>query len=173
MEFFKVLTQTNFNTDSFSKKRNISKMIVGNSGYSFALKYSPNEYQTLLSDENFYNFLIELSVKQLLMSNWKFIQLTSFAKDLKIELVDCELIDDDIGNYLQEEDFDFSLFLQLVSEYDFRISKLFFRTTNQYMIVIMNNGVIGLDEEILDREYEIIAQLLDFLSYGKVIVHEK
>ncbi|MGL9728968.1 hypothetical protein [Enterococcus sp. DIV0756] len=173
MEFFKVLTQTNFNTSSFSKKHNISKMIVGNSGYSFALKYSPNEYQALLSDEDFYNFLIEMSIKQLLMSNWKFIQLAISAKNLRIELVDCELFDDDIGNYLQEEDFDFSLFLQLISEYDFRISKLFFRTNSQCMIVIMNNGVIGLDEEILDKEYEIIAQLLDFLSYGKVIIHEK
>lgn len=40
------------------------------------------------------------------------------------------------------------------------------------MLIVMNNGVIGIDEELLKSEHETVSNILDFLSYGKEVLYE-
>ncbi|EMF0559525.1 TPA: hypothetical protein ACNKJ7_001970 [Enterococcus faecium] len=172
MEYFKVLTQTKFNTVSFSKKYNFSKLITGKSGYSFGVKYSPNEYKEMLSNDYIFNLFIDFSVKQLMMNNWKFINLIKSANDLKIKLVDCEFVDIELHDVMSDEDMDITDISYILENDSFEISKLYFRTSDLYMLIVMNNGVIGIDEELLKSEHETVSNILDFLSYGKEVLYE-
>lgn len=173
MRFFKVLSQTKLSTVSFSEEYASSEVIVGGSKYSFGVEYSPNEYRRILADDTVFNLFIRLSVKQLLMNNWKFINLIESSSDLRLRLITCELVDGNIDDFLEYENLNPDSISRVLTEYDVRVSKLFFRTSDQYMVIVMNNGVIGLDEELLSSEYETIAQLLDFLSYGRQALYEK
>lgn len=175
MEYFKVLTQTKFNTVSFSKKCNFSNLIIGKSGYSFGIKYSPNEYKKMLSNDHIFNLFIDFSVKQLMMNNWKFINLIESSNDLKIKLVDCNFVNSELDDVIDDEDIDFTDtadICYLLEDENLEISKLHFRTSESYMLIVMNNGVIGIDDELLNSEHETVANILDFLSYGKDVLYE-
>ncbi|NTL63928.1 hypothetical protein HQ703_09385 [Enterococcus faecium] len=126
----------------------------------------------MLSNDYIFNLFIDFSVKQLMMNNWKFINLIKSANDLKIKLVDCEFVDIELHDVMSDEDMDITDISYILENDSFEISKLYFRTSDLYMLIVMNNGVIGIDEELLKSEHETVSNILDFLSYGKEVLYE-
>ncbi|EGP5462105.1 hypothetical protein D1Z38_13515, partial [Enterococcus faecium] len=90
----------------------------------------------------------------------------------KIKLVDCEFVDIELHDVMSDEDMDITDISYILENDSFEISKLYFRTSDLYMLIVMNNGVIGIDEELLKSEHETVSNILDFLSYGKEVLYE-
>ncbi|HBG3040412.1 TPA: hypothetical protein KPX29_002740, partial [Staphylococcus aureus] len=58
----------------------------------------------------------------------------------------------------------------LINEYEINISEYIFRTSEQKrMIKVQKNGVIGVDQNIIDNDIDSIKKVMDLLNYGNGI----
>lgn len=170
MEYFKILTHNKRNIDYLSDVIEDDKVIVSKSGGAFGISYDPNEYSKFLKNEEVLNLFIKKSVKQLLMNNWRYEELLKFSKKLQLNLIDCTLKNIELYEILDDEELNTDFLLEYISEKNIEITKMKFRTADlkKYLVIVMNNGVIGIDDELLIKNYSVVPKLLDFVSYGKV-----
>lgn len=170
MEYFKILTQSKYNAEEFSVKykAKFKRIIFGKSGNSFGISYTPNDYSKLLAEDEIFHIFVKESIKQLLMNNWRFARLLEFSCELQISVVDCTIKDIKLEEILEDDVFGKDFLLDYLSDNENEITKMKFRTKEKYLVTIMNNGVIGVDEELIDSNDHIVSRLLDFVSYGKV-----
>lgn len=170
MEYFKILTHTKNSPEEFSDKYKIKfkRMIFGKSGCSFGISYTPNGYSKLLGEEEMFSLFVKESIKQLLMNNWRFEKLLEFSKELQINVVDCTFKDMELDEILDDDILETEFLLNYLAENEKEIIKMKFRTKEQYLVTIMNNGVIGIDEELIESNDTLVSRLIDFVSYGKV-----
>lgn len=170
MEYFKILTHNKKNVEYLSGIIDCNKLLVSKSGEAFGIKYDPNEYSKLLKNKDVINLFIKKSVKQLLMNNWRYEELLNFSTKLQLNLVDCTLKDIKLYKILDDEELNIDTLHEYIFDKDIEITKMKFRTLSRgkYLIIIMNNGVIGVDEELLIEKCSIVPKLLDFVSYGRM-----
>lgn len=170
MEYFKILTQSNNNIERFSDKYKMKfeRMIVSKSGYCFGISYTPNHYSKFLVQNGIVDLFIKESIKQLLMNNWRFEQLLEYSDELQMDIVDCTVNNIELDELLEDETLSREHLLDYLIDNENEIMKMKFRTKEQYLVILMNNGVIGVDEELIEEDSLVVPRLLDFVSYGKV-----
>ncbi|NGJ63270.1 hypothetical protein G0W09_13370, partial [Staphylococcus aureus] len=114
------------------------------------------------------------SIKQLMMTNEKFEFLSNSSKLKFLNLVNFkvkELTDEEIEELYDFENADNRKRIEiLINEYEINISEYIFRTSEQKrMIKVQKNGVIGVDQNIIDNDIDSIKKVMDLLNYGNGI----
>ncbi|MDQ4484943.1 TetR family transcriptional regulator [Bacillus cereus] len=170
MNFFKILFQPNDKKKPFYKQISLNNVIVGENGYSYGIQYSPQSFNDWLMDDNIYKIFLESTVKQLIMSNHKFLDLITAQKRLNLTLVDCEFKNIDIEDVLDGEEFDSELLKSVIEDFEYPIMKVYFRTKNRHMVTLKSNGVLGIDDDLSENELDDIKKLIDFLGFGPVML---
>ncbi|NGJ89971.1 hypothetical protein G0Y08_13925, partial [Staphylococcus aureus] len=82
-----------------------------------------------------------------------------------------ELTDEEIEELYDFENADNRKRIEiLINEYEINISEYIFRTSEQKrMIKVQKNGVIGVDQNIIDNDIDSIKKVMDLLNYGNGI----
>lgn len=167
MEFYKILYQAEKKNRPRSPL-NQSDIVFGTNQNAFGIRYSPEKYNKLLNDEEVFSFFIENSIKQLLMTNFKFITLINFRSEFQLELIDFKCKNEvDYSDFLKE-DLELNYLGDWIDNYDLEISQVYFRLNNAYLISIKSNGVLGFDSAAYDCENYCIEKLISFLGFGPV-----
>lgn len=170
MIFLKILFQPNVKKKPLYEQIFLKNYIVGESGYSFAIPYSPQSFNTWLMDDQIFRIFIDSTVKQLMLSNHKFLKLINMQGRFNLTLVDCKIKDTDIHDLLEGEDLNSEIIEEVIQENEYSIMQLHFRTQNHYMVTLKSNGVLGIDTELSKEEIMNIKELIDFISFGPVML---
>ncbi|WP_096271663.1 hypothetical protein [Paucisalibacillus globulus] len=101
MKYLKILYQSNDKTPPFYKQVFLKNYIVGENGYSYAIQYSPQSYNSWLSDEKIFRVFVDSTVKQLIINNYKFLHLIYIQDKLNLTLVDCDFKNIDTDDLLE------------------------------------------------------------------------
>ncbi|TWW12296.1 hypothetical protein LABALGNA3A7_16450 [Dellaglioa algida] len=174
MKFYKVLNQKKevknyvYKNEYFLKK--FKSMIVTEKS-SFAVEYVVDRYNDILSDEVMYSLFLKYNLTQVIMTNHKYMDLISIMNNKDIRVVQV-LFDEDLGD--EDNDFQKALRseqteniiveLERIMEYlEISVSKVVFRDSLENVIEILSNGVIGIDEEYLDRK-NIVTKVIEVLN---------
>ncbi|HCX9142585.1 TPA: hypothetical protein O0Y43_002693, partial [Staphylococcus aureus] len=109
-----------------------------------------------------------------MMTNEKFEFLSNSSKLKFLNLVNFkvkELTDEEIEELYDFENADNRKRIEiLINEYEINISEYIFRTSEQKrMIKVQKNGVIGVDQNIIDNDIDSIKKVMDLLNYGNGI----
>ncbi|NGG12127.1 hypothetical protein G0Z08_13535, partial [Staphylococcus aureus] len=141
---------------------------------SLAVKYNPESYNILMRDDKVFEKYQLSSIKQLMMTNEKFEFLSNSSKLKFLNLVNFkvkELTDEEIEELYDFENADNRKRIEiLINEYEINISEYIFRTSEQKrMIKVQKNGVIGVDQNIIDNDIDSIKKVMDLLNYGNGI----
>lgn len=170
MKFFKLMLHSHeiHTQEDFEKQYclKFKSMIFSKSGYSFGFSYSPNEYQEFTRDENNIRIIIDNSIKQQLITNWIFYKLVDNLDEFGLKLVDCKIFDADFEDIVENLDELIYKFQSIFVDGEYRLKELTLKTSDYYQIVIMRNGVIGVDEEVVHSKSILLQKLIDFLGYG-------
>lgn len=98
MNFYKILFQSSKKTIPLHKQLSLENtVLIGKNEYSFRIQYSPESYNSWLMDEKIFGVFIQSSVKQLLMTNYKFLNLIKRQDEFNLKVVDCKLENIDIS----------------------------------------------------------------------------
>lgn len=170
MDFFKILFQPNDKKKPFYKQISLNNVIVGENGYSYGIQYSPQSFNAWLMDDNIYKIFLDSTVKQLMMSNHKFLDLITEQERLNLTLVDCEFKNIDIDDVLDGEEFDLEILKSIIEDDEYQVMQVYFRTKNRHMVTLKSNGVLGIDDDISENEKDDIKKLIDFLGFGPVML---
>lgn len=176
MEYFKILLQRDIEKFDFTlilKEKDIC-YIKGNAKGSLAVKYNPESYNILMRDDKVFEKYQLSSIKQLMMTNEKFEFLSNSAKLKFLNLVNFKvkgLTDEEIEELYDFENADNRKRIEiLINEYEINISEYIFRTNEQKrMIKVKKNGVIGVDQNIIENDIDSIKKVMDLLNYGNGI----
>ncbi|HDR3890151.1 TPA: TetR family transcriptional regulator [Bacillus cereus] len=166
MNFFKILFQPNDKKKPFYKQISLNNVIVGENGYSYGIQYLPQSFNDWLMDDNIYKIFLDSTVKQLIMSNRKFLDLIKEQDRLNLTLVDCKFKNIDIDDVLDGEKFDSEILKSIIEDYEYQIMQVYFRTKNRHMVTLKSNGVLGIDDDLSENEINDIKKLIDFLGFG-------
>ncbi|HDJ6493230.1 TPA: hypothetical protein PQ847_002667, partial [Staphylococcus aureus] len=136
--------------------------------------YNPESYNILMRDDKVFEKYQLSSIKQLMMTNEKFEFLSNSSKLKFLNLVNFkvkELTDEEIEELYDFENADNRKRIEiLINEYEINISEYIFRTSEQKrMIKVQKNGVIGVDQNIIDNDIDSIKKVMDLLNYGNGI----
>ncbi|SDJ77820.1 TetR family transcriptional regulator [Salimicrobium halophilum] len=170
MAFYKILYQPNDKNPPFYKQVSLKKIIVGENSYSFAVPYSPQSFSTWLMNDEIYRIILDSTVKQLIMSNHKFLDLILNQDYFDLDLVDCDFENVNVDNLLEGEEFSAEMIITLLQDEDYQMVKLYFRTKSHHMITLKSNGVLGIDTELREEEIVNIKKLISFVSFGPVML---
>lgn len=182
MDFYKLFQQKNVESKpiyQISQLMNYFTFLSGKTTYSFGIKYSPNDYNRLLSNNDIFYYFMKSNVTQLMMTDMKFSDLIKVLPMLHLRLVDVKFDidvsneDDDLQNAIHDgsvEDIYIEL-TNLIDHFHISIKEFTLRDTNNNMIKIKSNGVIGLDRPlVVNSEKSISSDLIDYLNYGLVTI---
>lgn len=167
MDFYKILRQQDNIQAPFYKLLEANSYILGNEPSSFAIRYNPEAYNNLLRDEVIFQNYSKASIKQLLVTNQKFITILKNEDFFGLELVNCEFDEGTIDSLLYEdEELSVEVIEELLRRNDYRISETVCVTREGNQIRLQKNGVIGVDENLNNDEYSNIMNLMDTLNCG-------
>ncbi|MGN7312678.1 TetR family transcriptional regulator [Alkalicoccobacillus gibsonii] len=172
MDFFKILYQVNSRNLPFYKQVYLKDCIVGKTGYSYAIPYNPQSFNNWLLDEQTFKIVVKSTVKQLLMSNYKFQEIITNQDDFNLRLVDHKFKSIGIGQILDDLPYSESI-VDILEDQNYQMSQLYFRTKNQYMLTVKSNGVLGVDDELSEEEVNDLRGLIDFISFGTGNTYEE
>ncbi len=172
MNFYKILFQSSKKTTNLHKQLSLNNTaLVGKNGYSFGIQYSPESYNTWLMDEKIFEIFVHSSVKQLMMTNYKFLNLINKQDEFNLNIVDCKLENNiDIDNFLQGEKIDPEILNIIINNHELQILQVYFRSKDKHMITLKSNGVLGVDSELSEDEINDIKKLIDFLGFGPAVL---
>ncbi|MBT2261875.1 TetR family transcriptional regulator [Bacillus safensis] len=170
MNYFKILFQPNDKKKPFHKQLFLDNVIVGENGYSCGVRYSPKSFNDWLMNDNIYKVFLDSTVKQLIMSNQRFLDLIEEQGRLNLTLVDCKFKNIDIDDVLDGEEFDSELLKSVIDSYEYEIMQVYLRTKNRHMVTLKANGVLGIDSDLSEDEVNDIKKLIDFLGFGPVML---
>ncbi|MFD3447138.1 hypothetical protein ACFDTO_21305 [Microbacteriaceae bacterium 4G12] len=171
MNFYKILFQTSKKTIPLHKQVSLGNaVLIGENGYSFGIQYSPESYNTWLMDEKIFEIFVHSSVKQLIMTNYKFLYLINRQGEFNLNIVDCKLENFDIDHLLQGEKIDPEILNTIMENQEYQILQVYFRSKDKHMITLKSNGVLGIDSGLSDDEINDIKKLIDFLAFGPVVL---
>lgn len=174
MKFYKILTQKKKNLKLAYKEESILNnfnYFNGSNKFSFAVEYSPNEFNSILSKNDVFSHFLNKNICQVIMTDHKYKALLNQVTNLCLKVTDVSF-NQDIGN----EDYELQLAIerqdvktindelsQVVDYFKVSIKEITFRNDTGNMIKILSNGTIGLDENYL-VENSVFSSLIDFLS---------
>lgn len=170
MNFFKILFQPRQKTIPLHKQVTLENALIGENGYSFGIQYSPESYNAWLMDEEIFGIFVRSSVKQLIMTNYKFLYLINRQDLFNLSLVDCKFENGDIYELLQGEELEPEILNSIIENQEYRIIQVFFRSKDKHMVSLKSNGVLGVDSGLSDDEIKDIKRLIDFLGFGPVVL---
>lgn len=168
MNFYKILRQQNKKESAFYETLDKNNYIVGNFAPSFAVKYTPETYNSLLANDNVFNEYSKKGIKQLFVTNQKFIAIMKKEKLFNLKAIDCKFVEGSIDDFLDEDEFELSETIEyLVDEFEYTVKEITYITekSNKYCI-LQKNGVIGFDSGLSTSEYSDILKLIDTLNLG-------
>ncbi|GAA5417412.1 hypothetical protein Pryu01_02475 [Paraliobacillus ryukyuensis] len=166
MKYFKILFQPNEKNPPFYKQVFLKDCIVSKKGYSFAIPYSPQDFNAFLMDDQIYNIFVYSTVKQLMLSNHKYLNLILMQDRFNLSLVDCKFKNYEIEDLLEGEEFNLESIEALLQNQDYEIMQLFFRSKGNHMVTLKSNGVLGIDSGLSEEEYIDVKKLIEFISFG-------
>ncbi|MEK4082142.1 TetR family transcriptional regulator [Solibacillus sp. FSL K6-1126] len=171
MNFYKILFQPSKKTIPLHKQLSLdSTVLIGKNEYSFGIQYSPESYNSWLMDEKIFGVFVQNSIKQLLMTNYKFLNLINRQDEFNLKVVDCKLENTDIDYFLQGEKINPETLNFILEDTDYRILQVYFRSRDRHMITLKSNGVLGIDNGLSEEEISDIKKLIDFLGFGPVVL---
>lgn len=170
MKFYKILYQINHKTPPFYRQVYLNDYIVGKNNYSFAILYSPQSYNDWLLDDEIFQIFIDSTIKQLVVSNYKFLRILMIIEKLDLNLVDCKFKGVNLDELLEYEQFNINKVMDLLEYEDYELMNVTFRTKRQNVITLKSNGVLGIDEGMSEEEMYNIKRLIEFVSFGPVAV---
>lgn len=172
MNFYKILFQSSKKTTPLHKQLSLNNTtLVGENGYSFGIQYSPESYNSWLMDEKIFEIFVHSSVKQLIMTNYKFLNLINRQDEFNLNIVDCKLEKNiDIDYFLQGEKIEPETLNIIMENHEFQILQVYFRSKDKHMITLKSNGVLGVDSELSEDEMNDIKKLIDFLGFGPAVL---
>lgn len=88
MNFYKILFQSSKKTIPYKQLSLDNTALIGKNGYSFGIQYSPESYNTWLMDEKIFEIFVHSSVKQLIMTNYKFLYLINRQDEFNLNIVE-------------------------------------------------------------------------------------
>ncbi|MBR0622133.1 TetR family transcriptional regulator [Bacillus pumilus] len=143
---------------------------MGENGYSCGVQYSPKSFNDWLMNDNIYKVFLDSTVKQLMMSNQRFLDLIEEQGRLNLNLVDCKLKNIDIDDVLDGEELDSEILRSVIDSYEYQVMQVYFRTKNRHMVTLKANGVLGIDNDLSENEMKDVKKLIDFLGFGPVML---
>ncbi|GIN96918.1 hypothetical protein J6TS1_27880 [Siminovitchia terrae] len=170
MNFFKILFQSSKKAIPLHKQVSLDNALVGENGYSYGIQYSPEIYNTWLMDEKIFEIFVQSSVKQLIMTNHKFLYLIKIQDTFNLNIVDCKLENIDIDDLLQGEEIDSEILNDIIEDSELEIKQVYFRSKDKHMVTLKSNGVLGIDSGLSAGEVNDIKKLIDFLGFGPVML---
>lgn len=170
MNFFKILFQSGKSAMPLYEQIFVGNALIGKNGYSFGIQYSPESYNNWLLEEKIFEIFIQSVVKQLLMTNYKFLSLANRQDSFHLNLVDCKLKNIDIEYLLQGEDISPEILSIILKDQEYQIMQMYFRSRDKHMITLKSNGVLGIDNDLNEDEVNDIKKLIDFLVSGPVVL---
>jgi len=171
MNFYKILFQSSKKTIPLHKQLSLDNTaLIGKNEYSVGIQYSPESYNKWLMDEKIFGIFVHSSVKQLIMTNYKFLYLINKQEEFNLNIVDCKLRNIDIDYLLQGENIDPVIFNTIMENSEHQIVQVYFRSKEKHMITLKSNGVLGIDNELSDDEINDIKKLIDFLGFGPAVL---
>ncbi|MDT0050112.1 hypothetical protein QJV38_11915 [Listeria cossartiae subsp. cayugensis] len=170
MLFYKVVLQQNLNSKPLYEKLNRKDFLIGKKNNSFAIPYSPEEFNRWLNQNNIFVFFMRDSIIQALLTNSKFSIIISVSESLKLKLIDCQFENLELDEILEGEDFSVEVIENILCNADYKLNKVTFRSENNQIIAIKRNGVLELDNLILENEFRVVQAVLDLLNFGPEVV---
>lgn len=172
MNFYKILFQSSKKTIPLYKQISLNNTaLIGNNGYSFGVQYSPESYNTWLMDEKIFEIFVHSAVKQLIMTNYKFLNLINRQDEFGLNMVDCKLENNiDIDYFLQGEKLDSETLNIVMENQEHQILQVYFRSKDKHLVTLKSNGVLGIDSELSEEEINDIKKLIDFLGFGPAVL---
>lgn len=184
MDFYKLLYQNN------TKEKLINvlfdtyqhKYVKGMYSNSIAVSYSPNTYFDFISDEKILAEFQRRYIKQLFVTNQKFMGISKHEKEFNLKLENCIFDDVDSDEVLsmyfdQSEKITISpdLIEKVLKENELQIKEMTYRTMeSKRKIIIQKNGVLGIDNNLNEKEQKLVKKLIDTLNIGlRVLNNEK
>lgn len=167
MDFYKILRQQDNIKAPFYKLLEANSYILGNEPSSFAIRYNPEAYNNWLRDEVIFQKYLESSIKQLFVTNQKFITILKNEESFGLELVNCKFDEGPIDNLLYEDvELSVEVIERLLRQKDYRISETVCVTREGNQIRLQKNGVIGVDANLNKDERLNLMSLMDTLNCG-------
>lgn len=166
MKYYKILFQPSEKHPPFYKQVFLQNCIASKKGYSFAVPYSPQDFNDFLMDDQIFRIFQDSTVKQLIMSNHKFLNLIIQQKKFNLSLIDCTFKDYEIDDLLEGEEFNSESIIALIEAQEYQVVQLYFRSKENHMITLKSNGVLGIDSGLSEEETIDIKNLIEFISFG-------
>ncbi|MBO0432099.1 hypothetical protein [Enterococcus sp. DIV0660C] len=170
MLFYKVCLQENKETLPMYEQLGRTDFLIGNCPNSYAIPYSPEYFAKWLNKSQIFSIFIHDSIKQALLNNNKFYQIFSISESLKLNIIDCQFKNVELTDVLEGEDLDVEILNYVLKNRNYRLLKATFRSENNLIISIKRNGVIEIDERVLEKDTELIKNLVDILNLGCGVV---
>lgn len=164
--FYKVFLQENRESLPIYEKLGRSDFLVGNNPNSYAIPYSPEHFSRWMNENSIFTIFIHDSIKQALLNNNKFSYILSVSKYLGISMVDCHFENIDLETVLEGEELEIEVINYVLKTKNYKLLKVTFRSEHNFIVNIKRNGVIEIDEKSLEKDEEIIRNLLDTLNLG-------
>lgn len=179
MKFYKILTQKKKNMSPVYHEEifcNNFSYINGHNTFSFAVEYSPFEYNKILSKNEIFSYFLNKNISQLIMTNHRYMSLLSKYSNLNLKLVDVlfnqNVADEDCELQIAIEKQDVEMIYdeldQVLEYFQVTIKEIILRNEMGDLIKILSNGVVCLDEEYLSKG-DTFSSLIDFLSLGETV----
>lgn len=174
MLFYKILRQKNIKKTPIQLTLDSKNYIEGLNSFSFAVKYSPDSYYSLINSR-LYDTFIEYSVSQLIVTNQKFLYLYQKLHYFELEMIDIKFENNDFNDFYPENEVSELTFEELgnlIEEYNLKIKEgIYINKRNKNRITLQNNGVIGIDKELINTQS--VKLLIDTLNFGlRVLKYE-
>ncbi|AIM17179.1 hypothetical protein HW35_13775 [Bacillus sp. X1(2014)] len=177
MRFYKILKQRKKKEESIFnilKMKNL-EFIKGNHSNSFAIKYNPESYNKLLNDSMFFREFKSRAIQQLFVTNQKYLAILNYDDFFNMEMVDCLFVEEDEGSmYLEElDELTLESIKYIVERYSLNIKEVTFITKeSKRSIVLMKNGVIGVDNGLTKSEHQKLQVFIDTLNLGLKVIRK-
>lgn len=175
MHFYKVFKQMKNNQSAFYELLNTDqyKCLKGNNPSSFAISYNPEKFNRFLQDNELFREFNRRSVKQLFVTNQKFIAILKNEDFFDLKVIDCQFDEGEIDELCYDDDITAELIEDIICRYSYTIKQLTYRTNSRKsQLIIQKNGVIGFDNQFSDIEYSHLFKLIDTLNLGLKEIHQ-
>lgn len=174
MRFYKILRQLKLTDSPFLNilKSKDYEHISGESKDSFAIVYNPENYNKLLNDSIIFREFKIRAIQQLFITNQKYLAIICNENFFNMEMRDCMFTEDSHTNYLDEYgELSIDIIKHIVENNKFTIKEVtFVMNETKKMIILQNNGVIGIDNGMTKNEHQQIVSLIDTLNLGLKVI---
>ena len=85
-------------------------------------------------------------------------------------MIDCQFENIDLETALEGEELEVEIINYILKTKNYKLLKVTFRSKHNFIVSIKRNGVIEIDERSLEKDEEIIRNLLDTVNLGRGVM---